>query len=107
MSDKLLSPKSRPNFSTERQQIVRMQSVLFDAMNDPECERRDKAALATAFARLSERKQTIDMKPSPKAIDVTDRRKRKRKVNGAAQEPSDAPPLEGAAGQEPGALDPL
>lgn len=81
-------------------QLKRLQRVLYSRAQDAKTEDKVIAALACAWERLEERKRVMTMKPAPKPIDTTPRKRSRAQVSVLAPMPTALapPPADSATG---------
>lgn len=72
-----LRADNRKTTKTPLMELRDMQRVLYDAVMSDETETRDKAQAARAYDALEARRAVLRMRPAPKPIDVSQRRKPK------------------------------
>ena len=67
-----INPKNK---KSKQRQLIEMQQVLVKVVTDEGTEPRDRAVCAVAWERLESRLGKLRMKPEPKAIDVTPKKR--------------------------------
>ena len=79
------SPNTRPKVSKAYSQARELQTLIMDKARDPEVKGAVLSGLARAYKELEELKLRLRMKPAPKPIDVSDKRKQGKPRSGIAE----------------------
>lgn len=80
----MLPPRNRPKHSRSFSDAKELQQLLMNAARNPDIKPVVLAALSRSYCELEECKRKLRMRPLPKAIDVSDKRKPKQSSSGIA-----------------------
>ncbi len=85
MEDPKLKPKGNPREPTAFRQAVDIQRVLYEDIMNPDTKPAIRCQSARAWCDANTRQWVIAMRPSPKSVDVTTRRKKPRKPTNSSE----------------------